>query len=364
MAMRESYEGGASVLCDRILHGSISLNLQIKSMLTRTVRTPQYLFGVKQIARLIAVMMSVGANVVSKPVHLLEIWVQESKRIYGSVIESVEDSTKLDDAVHHACDMNMLNTSGDVEKRVEIDHADGLLKYHANDGEEAVAVWMAVSNFPSSQEKYYPSYSETSAKVAQNALQFYSDGNNDKLGDPTFVKDAVAAFFADTHVTLLDMNKDADALEIVQPSDIIVAVQRFASVVKRRGMELKEQITKNVTAHCRFRFMCEVIPFVQEELDTAGKDLQTKTAIYDESNRYFVQESKKLEEIIQILKNSSEIVEASQQDVSRIEHELHTAWESAQPIQIEAQTQLDRIPKKDVTELKSGEKTLNVPCSK
>ena len=629
MAMRESYEGGASVLCDRILHGSISLNLQIKSMLTRTVRTPQYLFGVKQIARLIAVMMSVGANVVSKPVHLLEIWVQESKRIYGSVIESVEDSTKLDDAVHHACDMNMLNTSGDVEKRVEIDHADGLLKYHANDGEEAVAVWMAVSNFPSvknsifeaspylyrgkgftkmifseaktemqylsskfqeqyngchllkptdnlhifrsffhgfiklcrllssscpfiqlsdpggygdvtlayiaclaekvdvrdfnvggteheiepfftelfaalllqthkkfclvlrldgskkssraleickqlasgyipgsifesehcyldvyrafckychetnakvhtnrvrvlqelanickmklqiilccpssvlnkgaslfqpkatlfcipewkkydfqhiahsvlrdegidqwyfdgkssfvlsvqaflqSQEKYYPSYSETSAKVAQNALQFYSDGNNDKLGDPTFVKDAVAAFFADTHVTLLDMNKDADALEIVQPSDIIVAVQRFASVVKRRGMELKEQITKNVTAHCRFRFMCEVIPFVQEELDTAGKDLQTKTAIYDESNRYFVQESKKLEEIIQILKNSSEIVEASQQDVSRIEHELHTAWESAQPIQIEAQTQLDRIPKKDVTELKS-----------
>jgi hypothetical protein len=66
--------------------------------------------------------------------------------------------------------------------------------------------------------------------------------------------------------------------------------------------ELKEQITKNVTAHCRFRFMCEVIPFVQEELDTAGKDLQTKTAIYDESNRYFVQESKKLEEIIQILK--------------------------------------------------------------
>ena len=96
-----------------------------------------------------------------------------------------------------------------------------------------------------------------------------------------------------------------------------------------------------------------VVEHVQKQIIIKEADVKAKTLICAESTRRFELESMSLEEMQQKLRMAVDTVEISRQEIAHIEIKLRTAWELAQPIQIEAQLQLEKISKKDVTEMKS-----------
>ena len=217
--------------------------------------------------------------------------------------------------------------------------------------DDKVEVHRVLECYLEEMDEWYHNDLDSAMKVANTIERKYLDVHDADNVEEESLKFAMQEALADIHIAM--MKERGDFSRQVCPATIIIAARVLKKLLSERRAYIVEDLEHVLKARCKFHFATGLIVHLKEDYTVAVERCRNATDEFNKKRESFFECSSRHEHLRKRLKEDEEKCELCKAKITKLKQEIVTAWEIAQPIQLEAIVLIERIPKKDLTELKS-----------